>query len=122
MFFPKEHLHSVLGNDLPATHPPGIHLRTSVPYDLSKKEGVAAAIKGMLGLRRYLLSGEAKVESLRRAMMDACGLVVTERASRAGKKSQSSVDPERWGSVVEIRIKRRLARFTAATARHSKEQ
>jgi hypothetical protein len=67
MFFPEEHLHSVLGTDLPATHPPVIHLRTSEPFDLSKKEDVASAVRGMLGLRRYLLSGEAKVETLSRA-------------------------------------------------------
>jgi hypothetical protein len=65
-FFSDNYLHAVLGNDLPPSQLSPIYLRRSVVFDLAKPEGVKAATRAMLGLRRFLLSGEARVETIQK--------------------------------------------------------
>jgi len=66
---------------------PYIDLRRSVAFDLATAEGLKGATAAMLGLRRFLISGEARMERLQAA--------VDQRLIAEGRKFVSTEGKER---------------------------
>jgi hypothetical protein len=73
-----------MSNDSPATLYP-LHLRRSVPFDLSEPEEVKEAARALVGLLRYLQSGEAEISILEHSMRSD---------SAEGRSSESEVSEE----------------------------
>lgn len=66
--FHTRHIKDLLHADsLPAELYP-LHLRRSIPFDLSKPEEVKQAAWALMGLMRYLQSGEAEISILKHSM------------------------------------------------------
>lgn len=73
----------MLAENLPAELYP-FHLRRSIPFDLSKPEEVKQAARALMGLLRYLQSGEADISILKHSM----------RSDSAEGSSESEISEE----------------------------
>jgi hypothetical protein len=58
----------VLDKSRPPSVLPNIYLRRSCPYDVTTPEGLKEGMRGMFGVLRYIVSGEAEVTRMREGL------------------------------------------------------